>query len=581
MTTESPEAAGAREAARREQLLRVLYDTATDLSSLRDVDAVLGAIVRRTRSLLSTDMAYLSLNDDAAGETFIRMTDGVATAAYRNIRMPLGTGVLGSVATGNSPRWTRDYLADTSLSHLPGVDSSVAGEGVRAIMGVPLRVEGRVIGALLVAQRRPWDFSREDVSLVEAIGSHAAVALENARRFSAVSDALARLAQAQRENLEHVATLEALTAADVELSRALAEANPAQAIALVLGARCAGEVVVLDADGHRLAATSPDPAPDRVALRAAARDSARAGGGVAVPGGGEGLLVAATTGGDVLGALLLQGAPTTRERLLLERAATFLTAALLFQRALAESTHRQETEVALALLGPRAAQVPGLAARAARLGLDVAAGTVVSVVVVGPQDRTTAHAVARAVVPGGAGLVTRHEDHLCLLLPAGSPVPGRLRAALAAQGATPTIGTSRAVTSTAAVLSAHDEARGVVRAMEALGRSGEALDVDALGTPGVLLGLAGSAFARSLVRERLGPLLEHDERRGSDLTATAWALVGADGEVRAVASALNVHPNTVRQRMTRVGELLGEDWRRGPRALDVHVALTLWRLGVR
>jgi hypothetical protein len=91
------------EASRREGLLRVLYDTATDLTGIRDVEAVLKAIVRRTRSLIGSDIAYLSLNDYDSGESYVRVTDGATTALFRNIRMPLGEGVLGAVATGEAP----------------------------------------------------------------------------------------------------------------------------------------------------------------------------------------------------------------------------------------------------------------------------------------------------------------------------------------------------------------------------------------------------------------------------------------------------------------------------------------------
>jgi hypothetical protein len=43
------------------------HDTATDLTGIRDVDAVLKAIVRGTRSLIGSDVAYLSLNDYDSG----------------------------------------------------------------------------------------------------------------------------------------------------------------------------------------------------------------------------------------------------------------------------------------------------------------------------------------------------------------------------------------------------------------------------------------------------------------------------------------------------------------------------------
>src|SRR5450756_607940 len=56
---------------RREAELSALYETANDLAALREVDAVLQAIVHRARLLLHSDVAYLSLNDDTVGDTYI------------------------------------------------------------------------------------------------------------------------------------------------------------------------------------------------------------------------------------------------------------------------------------------------------------------------------------------------------------------------------------------------------------------------------------------------------------------------------------------------------------------------------
>ena len=39
-----------------------------------------------------------------------------------------------------------------------------------------------------------------------------------------------------------------------------------------------------------------------------------------------------------------------------------------------------------------------------------------------------------------------------------------------------------------------------------------------------------------------------------------------------------MHPNTVAQRLDRIGTLLGEDWRDPSRGLDVQLALRLCRL---
>jgi K+-sensing histidine kinase KdpD len=48
---------------RREAELSALVDIARDLASLEDPHGVLDAIVRRARSLLGTDIAYLTLAD--------------------------------------------------------------------------------------------------------------------------------------------------------------------------------------------------------------------------------------------------------------------------------------------------------------------------------------------------------------------------------------------------------------------------------------------------------------------------------------------------------------------------------------
>ena len=65
---------------RREEELSALYDTANDLAGLRQLDAVLTAIVRRARTLLGTDVAYMTLTDTERGDTAMRVTDGSVSA---------------------------------------------------------------------------------------------------------------------------------------------------------------------------------------------------------------------------------------------------------------------------------------------------------------------------------------------------------------------------------------------------------------------------------------------------------------------------------------------------------------------
>ena len=66
---------------RREAGLSALVDTARDLASLPDPGGVLDAIVRRARTLLRADVAYLTLFDPDRGDTYMRATAGLGVGA--------------------------------------------------------------------------------------------------------------------------------------------------------------------------------------------------------------------------------------------------------------------------------------------------------------------------------------------------------------------------------------------------------------------------------------------------------------------------------------------------------------------
>ncbi|HEY3575120.1 MAG TPA: GAF domain-containing protein [Arthrobacter sp.] len=578
-----------REASRREGLLRVLYDTATDLTGIRDVEAVLKAIVRRTRSLIGSDIAYLSLNDYDSGESYIRVTDGAATALFRNIRMPLGEGVLGAVATGEAPSQSADYLSDQTKTHLESSDAAVAAEGVKAIMGVPLRAEGKVIGALLVADRHAHNFSSDDVALMESIGTHAAVALENARHFTEMADALARLDQAQRQNLAHVKALEELSSLDQRLMETLASANSLPNLMLLLAESMDSEVFVVSPMGETLAGLGANPDFGHpAALSAAELSAART---LPVPftvKGRQYTVMSAVAGDQHLASLIVAGHISQDRLAVLERSALVLSAALLFERTFQDAQYRLQLELIDELLNPRSEDTEALKRRAGRFGLADNTPLVVRVVGVREDQRQRALAVLKRHAQDRPGITALHESHLCVIeppAPRGSPGADRgadkgqsIVDALKHQRIDASVGSSQAVTGFSRLTGAHAEADAVLRALQALSRNGEAADRAALGTAGMLLGAMDSPFAAQLLAAQLGPLLDYDSRRGTQLVLTAWTFLENDASGTAAAEALHVHPNTLRQRLERIDTVLGASWRRGGRSLDIHVALRLWRL---
>ncbi|PRY10490.1 helix-turn-helix domain-containing protein [Kineococcus rhizosphaerae] len=573
-------------------LLRTISDTAVDLANVGARDVVLGAVLRRTRDLLGADMAYLSLNDLGSGTTYVELTEGVRTAQYRAIRMPFGTGVLGSAAAGATTVHTTDYLADAHLHHLPAIDAVVRGEGVRAIAGAPMRLGGRVVGALVVAHRSPRTLGARAREALEQMSVQAAVALEQTRR----GEEIARLrgdrdaqfdpegAADERRQLQDLLTL------DERLTGAMVGMVTAAGVLAVLEETVGRPLALLDPAGALLLGREllGAEALDDWRLRAAVRTSHQ-GGGVTVAHTVDGThaVLAVTAVGEHLATLLLPE-PDAESIRLVSHTAGFLSVALLVERALAEADESAQTTLVEELLDARAPARPTLAGRLAHYGLHL--GTPVAVLVVDvPAARVRRAAQAlRGAIPGTGVLLSAHGRHLCLLAHvdgddtgAGTGVAAlaaRLGDALAAAGLAAPIGSATAVSGNPHdVRRSHEEASRLAASARALGWTSGHADFAAVGPAGAVVRDHSGDTARSLVDRFLGPVVDYDARRGTQLTETLWHYF-AGGELLApAAAALHVHTNTVRQRLDRVDELLGAQWRDPEGRFNTQFAVRLWR----
>ncbi len=122
------------------------------------------------------------------------------------------------------------------------------------------------------------------------------------------------------------------------------------------------------------------------------------------------------------------------------------------------------------------------------------------------------------------------------------------------------------------------EARQALAALLRLGRTGEVSDPAGLGLARLLLGGNGPQELEEFIETTLGPVLDYDTDRDTRLAETLDAWFDTGGALRDTAERLHIHPNTVTQRLDRVGQLLGETWREPGRKLDVQLALQMVRL---
>lgn len=546
-----------RSEARNRQLVDILYETATDLAAIGDTDAVLLAIVQRTRAVTGADMAYVSLNDHTLGETYIRQCDGVRTPEYASIRMPLGTGVLGKAATGLAVVATSDYVDDPTIVHLDDIDAIVRREGVRSILGVPMNVQGRIQGALLIADRRRIDYPPETLAVVDAIARQAAVAIDYSARLTHLTGALAELGARQDARQARLGAMQRL----LDLDRSMIEAVAARDQGAIL--RLLASVYEAEAEFLPQGDEPGDPL-----LRAAIVSAASSGLPFPVPtSSGTVTICAARVGATHLGTALVHADVDARERDLLEHAALHLGLCTLIDGIEATAEQRSQYELLDDLTSDRAVPGAALSARLRQQGLDPRRP--LTVLAVGTAGRPAeALPLIRGALQAPA-LVAEHGEHLCVISQPDEGAAARVQAGLAAVGDTQ-VGSARAG-SLGEISPAHRRAGAALASLRLLG--GRTLDGDTVGALGALLEAEFSGALPHGVRAPARPLVDYDSAHGTDLVRTAWAFLEYGPQSRPVAEALFIHPNTLRQRTQRIAELLGAAWATGVGRLDLHLAL--------
>ncbi len=129
---------------------------------------------------------------NAAAELQIRADYGVADAAARQVRMPVGQGISGWVAAHGQPYLSNDLDAEQAVP--PAQRTAGTNRRMGAYMAAPLTVGSRVIGVLQVNSTVKHVYSRRDLALLAEVAERCAVAVERARLFSEMETRAKRLA---------------------------------------------------------------------------------------------------------------------------------------------------------------------------------------------------------------------------------------------------------------------------------------------------------------------------------------------------------------------------------------------------
>jgi two-component system NtrC family sensor kinase len=203
----------------RLQELNTIYTVGKSVGSSLDLDDVLDRIVESALNLTSAEEGFILLQEGE--KLFLRASKNVEENLARRLYIEATDGVARRVMLSGQPAMLR---RDTKIA---------TGYLVRSLLYVPLLVPGRgCIGILGVVNRvHDAGFNENQLFTLSAIADFAAIAVENARLFSAVQAEKTRL----RSILEHAD--DAIMVTDGENR-------------LLLWSKTAGEVFQIPADAQ-------------------------------------------------------------------------------------------------------------------------------------------------------------------------------------------------------------------------------------------------------------------------------------------------------------------------------------------
>lgn len=576
---------------RREHELSALFSSARELAELRDSDAVLARLVQRAREMMGVDLAYLSEFHPDTRELRVRETSGSVSASFQTLRVPPGRGLASVVVESRTAQWVADYSAYEKERHDSGIDDAVSAEGLVSLLGVPMVTHDDVLGVLFVANREEKGFSPEEVALLSALADHASVILQTTQTLRDLQES----EDASRRTLEslkaHLVERDRANTVHQELVQAVLAGGGFGPVAETLASALGRAVAILDAQEQIIAAAGLPLAPGMLvwddAVRAAIAESGRSGHCIALAGPGVRAAAALTAGSRHFGAILLGdgdfelGAVDLRT---VERAAQVGALLELQQEAAAGADHRVRSELIADLLDDVPERRSDVERRARRLGVDVTAlDSLLLLSVPGDQQTAAARALGRqlddrALVGEYRGFVVAAHTSA-----GGAIEPERLRTHVAASIQHP-VAAVVPRPAKGALSESFQTARRTARLLAALEITDLTAQVEDFLPYSAILDTDTEALG-AFLRDTIGTVRQYDAERGADLLGTLRAFVRNNASPTRTARALNFHTNTILQRLDRLDQILGADWREDERMFRLGIAVRLdelrERLGAR
>ena len=165
--------------------LRVFHDVARTLTTSLDLELILLAIMDKMANFFGPERWSLLMVDEAAKDLYYAIAVGEDSASLRGLRVPLGQGVAGWVAsTGNPlvvPNVSLDPHWSTFARNHPDLD-------IHSIACVPIRSGEQTLGVIQLLNSKLDLLSEYSISFLRILCDYAAIAIQNSRSMKLIQE---------------------------------------------------------------------------------------------------------------------------------------------------------------------------------------------------------------------------------------------------------------------------------------------------------------------------------------------------------------------------------------------------------
>ena len=160
--------------------LRILSGLSDPALSEVGLEELLDEVLVRVQQALEVDTVAILLYDPETHELLARAAKGIEEEVDQGVRLPLGQGFAGRIAA------ERVAIAIADVDHADILNPILREKRIRSLLGLPLVVEGDLIGVLHVGSLVPRTFGERDLAVLQVAAARVAPGIERARLYSAL-----------------------------------------------------------------------------------------------------------------------------------------------------------------------------------------------------------------------------------------------------------------------------------------------------------------------------------------------------------------------------------------------------------